>query len=81
MAENDVLILDDADRLMNMEETAKRLRTSRPVVKGLVDAGILGAIRFGKEYRIPKSVFHKFIIDHIGEDLLETLAGGMAGAE
>lgn len=53
MTEN-VLILDDADRLMNLEETAKRMRTGRKFVKGLIDAGLLGAIRFGNECRVPK---------------------------
>ena len=79
MAEN-VLILDDADRLMNLEETAKRMRTSRLIVAELVKAGMLGAIKFGKEYRVPKSAFHQFIVEHIGEDILETLAEATGGS-
>mgnify|MGYP000127325111 FL=1 len=73
MTEN-VLILDDADRLMNLEETAKRMRTGRKFVKGLIDAGLLGAIRFGNECRVPKSCLHAFFVEHMGEDLLKTLA-------
>lgn len=76
MTEN-VLLLDDADRLMNLEETAKRMRTSRLFVKGLIDAGLLGAVRFGSECRVPKSSLHEFFVEHIGEDLQETLAAAL----
>lgn len=70
-----IMILDDADRLMNLEETAKRLRTSRGVVAELIKADFLGAIRFGKECRVPKSALNKFIADNIGINILEKLEG------
>lgn len=80
MAEN-VLILDDADRLMNLEETSRRLRTSRAVVSELIHTGLLPAIRFGKDYRVPKSAFHDFIVANIGGDILKTLADAIEEKE
>ena len=67
------MILDDADRLMNLEETAKRLRTSRKIVMELIKVGFLGAIQFGKECRVPKSCLNKFIGESIGTNILERL--------
>lgn len=67
------MILDDADRLMNLEETAKRLRTSRKIVMELIKVGFLGAIQFGKECRVPESCLNKFVGESIGTNILERL--------
>jgi DNA binding domain, excisionase family len=63
------LILDDADRLLSIEEAAARLRTSHTFVSKLIDARLLPAIRFGKNRRIPKSLFNQFVVAHVDEDL------------
>ena len=73
------LVMDNAERLMNVEEVAKRLRTSRAVTTELLRLGWLKSVRFGSEYRIPKFALHEFIVDNIGVDILEKLEA--VGAE
>lgn len=67
------LVMDNAERLMNVEEVAKRLRTSRAVTAELLKLGMLKAVKFGNEYRVPKFALYDFIVDNIGEDILEKL--------
>lgn len=71
--EKDPMILDDTDRLLSIEEVAKRLRTSPTFVKRLIRAELLGAIRFNSQSRIPKTILNQFIREHINENLCDTL--------
>jgi excisionase family DNA binding protein len=64
---------DDADRLLSIKEVAERMRTGQAFVGELINAGLLKVLKFKRERRIPKSVFNKFIADHVGEDLYEVL--------
>lgn len=73
----EVLILDDADRLLSVAEVAARLRTTQPFVRALIEHGLLGAIRFGSNRRVPKSELGRFLAAHLGEDLQEALAAQM----
>ena len=71
---SDSLILDDADRLMSIEETASRLGTSRKVVTKLIQGGHLAALHFHRETRVPKTFLGRFIEECAGKDVLD-LAG------
>ncbi len=78
-SENNPMILDDTDRLLSIEEVAKRLRTSQTFVKRLITAELLGAIRFNSHSRIPKTALNRFIQEHINENLCDTLKSAEAG--
>ena len=67
------MVLDDADRLLSLEEVGARLGSGRPFVGRLIRAGLLQAMAFRKIKRVPKSELTRFIQDHLGEDLYETL--------
>ena len=64
--EREAFLNDDTDRLLSLDEVAARMRTSRALVSALVEAGVL---RFRRDRRVPKSVFNRFLTEHIGEDL------------
>lgn len=69
----EIVFDDDADRLMSIEEVAKRLRTSPSFVSDLIDSGLLRALRFRKNRRIRKITFNKFLEDNDGLDLYDLL--------
>jgi len=71
-AEKD-LILDDADRLLSLEEVGERLGTGRVFVGKLIRAGLLNALAFRKIKRVPKSELTRFINKYLGQDLYEIL--------
>nr|DAV69257.1 MAG TPA: helix-turn-helix domain protein [Caudoviricetes sp.] len=67
--EREAFLNDDTDRLLSLDEVAARMRTSRALVSALVEAGALPVLRFRRDRRVPKSVFNRFLTEHIGEDL------------
>jgi len=67
------LVLDDAERLLSLEEVGARLGSGRPFVGRLIQAGLLQALSFRRIKRVPKSELTRFIQDHLGEDLYATL--------
>ena len=69
------LTMDDAERLMSIEEVATRMRTPYPVVKKLVDKGYLDALFFKKQIRIPKSFFAEFLQKAKGKDIYKLIKG------
>jgi len=62
---------DGTDRLMGLKEVAERLGCSQQFVGRLIKGGLLGALRFGRNKRVPKSVFNAFIASNVGNDLKE----------
>lgn len=73
---NDARIFtDDGDRLMSLDETAARLRTSPAIVGKLVKTGILPCIRRGTSKSVRKYTLNAFLAQHDGEDLFELLEG------
>ena len=71
---------DDTDRLLSIKEVAERMRTGQAFVNQLIDAGLLKALKFKRDRRVPKSIFNKFIADHVGEDILEVLEAAQNAA-
>lgn len=67
------MILDDADRLLSIDEVSERMRTSPTIVKRLIASKLLGAIRFNSQNRIPKTILNQFIHEHINENIYDTL--------
>jgi len=67
--EKEDIILDDADRLLTTQEVAERMHTSPAFVSELIKLDMLPAIWFGTRPRVPKSVFNRFITQHVGQDL------------
>jgi len=70
---NEVIFPDDTDRLMSIAEVAARLRTSPAFVSGLLNTGLLSALKFGKNRRIRKIIFNEFLEKNDGKDLQELL--------
>lgn len=66
--------LDDADRLMSLDEVRIRLRTSPKIVAELVSKGLLKTLRFGNSKRVRKATFNAFLAKYDGQDLLEVLS-------
>ena len=69
------LIMDDADRLLSVEEVADRLRTGKQFVRRLINAGLLPALSFRRNRRIRKVSLNKFLEEYDGQDLYEVLEG------
>lgn len=69
------LIMDDADRLLSVEEVAERLRTGKQFVRRLINAGLLPALSFRRNRRIRKVSLNKFLEEYDGKDLYEVLEG------
>lgn len=69
----DTIPMDDADRLMSLEEVRIRLRTSPHIVAQIVKQGLLKTLRFGNNKRVRKSTFNAFLTKYDGQDLLELL--------
>lgn len=69
------LIMDDADRLLSVEEVADRLRTGKQFVRRLINAGLLPALSFRRNRRIRKVSLNKFLEEYDGKDLYEVLEG------
>lgn len=65
--------LDDADRLMSLDEVRIRLRTSPKIVSELTSKGLLKTLRFGNNKRVRKTTFNAFLEKYDGMDLLELL--------
>lgn len=80
MTNEEKTVFDDADRLLSIREVAERMRTGQSFVKQLIDAGLLKALKFKRDRRVPKSIFNKFIADHVGEDLYEVLKAALKAA-
>lgn len=51
--------------VFSIEEVAKILKISRRYILKLIKEGKFGAIKIGKEYRIPKSVIDSFFMQAI----------------
>ena len=78
--EKESTILDDADRLLTVQEVAERLHTSQAFTSELIKLTILPAIWFGSRPRVPKSAFNHFLTEYIGRDLrAEARAATLAG--
>lgn len=72
--EKSMIIADNAtDRLMNVEETAARLRCGTDVVRTLIRCGLLKAIKMKSRYRIRSFRFNQFLEDLEGHDLYQLL--------
>lgn len=56
---------DDGDRLMSIDKTAARLRTSPTIVGKLVKSGVLPCIR--------KYTMNAFLAQHDGEDSFDLI--------
>lgn len=69
------LIMDDADRLLSVEEVAERLRTGKQFVRRLIKAGLLPALSFRRNRRVRKMSLNKFLEEYDGQDLYEILEG------
>lgn len=69
----DVMIADDADRLMSLEEVAARLRTSPKVVSDLLDTGLLKGLKFRSNRRVRKVTFNNFLDQYDGCDIYDIL--------
>ena len=78
MAQDSVMVLDDADRLLSIAEVAARMRTTQPFIRELIVQGFLGAISFGGNRRVPKSELARFFTAHLGDDLPTLVAERMA---
>jgi len=78
--ENKAVFSDDTDRLFSIEEAAARLRTSHGFVSDLINAGILPALKFGKNRRIRKVAFNAFLEQNDGCDLQELVASQKSAA-
>ena len=66
------IILDDADRLLSLDEVAARLKTSPTNVARLV---LLTTLRFGNYKRVRKVTLNEFLRRYDGQDLLAVLEG------
>lgn len=69
------ILMDDADRLLSVEEVAERLRTGKQFVRSLINAGLLPALSFRRNRRIRKVSLNKFLEKYDGQDLYEVLEG------
>lgn len=69
------ILQDDTDRLLSVEEVAKRLRTGKQFVRSLINAGLLPALSFRRNRRIRKVSLNKFLEKYDGQDLYEVLEG------
>lgn len=72
---NDRIFPDDGDRLMSIDETAARLRTSPAIVGKLIKVGALTCMRRGTSKSIRKYTLNAFLAQHDGEDLFALLEG------
>lgn len=66
---------DDGDRLMSVEETAARLKTSQSVVRQLLRKRIIVPICNGQRRYIRKYALNNFLAQIEGQDLQALLAG------
>jgi excisionase family DNA binding protein len=69
------ILMDDADRLLSVEEVAERLRTGKQFVRSLINAGLLPALSFRRNRRVRKMSLNKFLEKYDGQDLYEVLEG------
>lgn len=69
------IILDDADRLLSLDEVSARLKTSQSNVARLVRSGLLTTLRFGNYKRVRKVTLNEFLRRYDGQDLLAVLEG------
>lgn len=53
------------NELLTVKETAERLKTSRALVRKMIQSGDLVAIKVGREYRIPLASIRDFIENNI----------------
>ncbi|WP_443874364.1 helix-turn-helix domain-containing protein [Megasphaera elsdenii] len=67
------IIMDDADRLLSLDEVAARLKTSQTNVARLVKTGLLTTLRFGHYKRVRKVTLNEFLRRYDGQDLLAVL--------
>lgn len=67
------IIMDDADRLLSLDEVAARLKTSSTNVARLVRTGLLTTLRFGHYKRVRKVTLNEFLRRYDGQDLLAVL--------
>lgn len=67
------IIMDDADRLLSLDEVAARLKTSSANVARLVSTGLLTTLRFGHYKRVRKVTLNEFLRRYDGQDLLAVL--------
>lgn len=72
---NDRIFPDDGYRLMSIDETAARLRTSPAIVGKLIKTGALTYMRRGTSKSIRKYTLNAFLAKHDGEDLFALLEG------
>lgn len=67
------IVMDDADRLLSLDEVAARLKTSSANVARLVSTGLLTTLRFGHYKRVRKVTLNEFLSRYDGQDLLAVL--------
>lgn len=72
---NDRIIMDDADRLLSLDEVSARLKTSPTNVARLVRSGLLTTLRFGNYKRVRKVTLNEFLRRYDGQDLMAVLEG------
>lgn len=66
---------DDGDRLMSVEETAARLKTSQTVVRQLMKVRAIVPICNGQRRYIRKYALNNFLAQIEGQDIQSFLAG------
>lgn len=66
---------DDGDRLMTIDETAARLRTSRGVVGKLLKKRVIIPIAVGNHKYIRKYTLNNFLANIEGQDLQQIAQG------
>lgn len=67
------IVMDDADRLLSLDEVAARLKTSQSNVARFINSGMLVALRFGHYKRVRKVTLNEFLRRYDGQDLLAVL--------
>lgn len=71
-----------ADKLLSTDEVAAVLGTTRTFVNRILNAGLMIALYFGRNRRVPTSVLNKFIADYAGKDIIaevERIEAGKKG--
>jgi len=61
------------DRLLSTDEVGEALGTTRTLVNRMVNAGMMVALYFGRNKRVPTSALNAFIEEYAGHDIVAEL--------
>lgn len=53
--------------LYTVKEIAEKLKVHPKTVQGYIRSGELKALKIGKDWRVPKKVFQKWLMEKLGE--------------